>query len=63
MYVCMYVHKSLSHITIELEKYCHVPRMGSVTNNTTWVRIGYRIYSPWRFTTATAATQVIISNC
>jgi hypothetical protein len=27
-------------------------RMGSVTNNSTWVRIGYRIYSPWRFTAA-----------
>jgi hypothetical protein len=26
--------------------------MGSVTNNSTWVRIGYRIYSLWRFTAA-----------
>jgi hypothetical protein len=26
---------------------------GSVTNNTTRVRIGYRIYSLWRFITAT----------
>jgi hypothetical protein len=25
---------------------------GSVTNNNTWVRIGYRIYSLWRSTTA-----------
>jgi hypothetical protein len=25
---------------------------GSVTNNCTWVRIGYRIYSLWRFITA-----------
>jgi hypothetical protein len=24
----------------------------SVTNNSTWIRIGYRIYSPWRFTAA-----------
>jgi hypothetical protein len=24
---------------------CHVLQMGSVTNNSTWVRIGYRIYS------------------
>jgi hypothetical protein len=29
---------------------------GSVTNNTTRVRIGYRIYSLWRFTAATQAT-------
>jgi hypothetical protein len=28
-------------------KYCHVLRMGSVTNNSTWIRIGYRIYSLW----------------
>jgi hypothetical protein len=33
-------------------------RMGSVTNNTTRVRIGYRIYSLWRFT---AATQITIT--
>jgi hypothetical protein len=32
--------------------YCHVYQVGSVTNNTTRVRIGYRIYSLWRFTTA-----------
>jgi hypothetical protein len=32
--------------------YCHVPGMGSVTNNSTWIRIGYRIYSLWRFTAA-----------
>jgi hypothetical protein len=30
-----------------------IPRMcGSVTNNSTWIRIGYRIYSLWRFTAA-----------
>jgi hypothetical protein len=35
--------------------YCHVYRVcvcGSVTNNNTWIRIGYRIYSLWRFITA-----------
>jgi hypothetical protein len=32
---------------------------GSVTNNSTWVRIGYRIYSLWRFT---AAHVTIILN-
>jgi hypothetical protein len=32
----------------------HIPRMGdSVTNNSTWIRIGYRIFSLWRFITAT----------
>jgi hypothetical protein len=30
----------------------HIPRMCGVTNNTTRVRIGYRIYSLWRFTAA-----------
>jgi hypothetical protein len=25
---------------------------GGVTNNCTWIRIGYRIYSLWRFTAA-----------
>jgi hypothetical protein len=30
--------------------------VGSVTNNTTRVRIGYRIYSLWRFTAATQDT-------
>jgi hypothetical protein len=25
---------------------------GSVTNKSTWIRIGYRIYSLWRFTAA-----------
>jgi hypothetical protein len=25
---------------------------GSVTDNSTWIRIGYRIYSLWRFTAA-----------
>jgi hypothetical protein len=32
--------------------YCHIYRVcvcGSVINNNTWVRIGYRIYSLWRF--------------
>jgi hypothetical protein len=36
-------------------RYCHVYRVcvcGSVTNNNTWIRIGYRIYSLWRFITA-----------
>jgi hypothetical protein len=36
-------------------KYCHVYRVcvcGSVTNNNTWIRIGYRIYSLWRFIAA-----------
>jgi hypothetical protein len=37
--------------------YCHVLG-GSVTNNSTWIRIGYRIYSLRRFT---AATQVTIT--
>jgi hypothetical protein len=37
-----------------------LPRLcGSVTNNSTWVRIGYRIYSLWRFT---AAHITIIMN-
>jgi hypothetical protein len=31
--------------------------MGGVTNNSTWVRIGYRIYSLWRFTAATQVTN------
>jgi hypothetical protein len=25
---------------------------GSVTNNSTWIRIGYRVYSLWRFIAA-----------
>jgi hypothetical protein len=32
--------------------YCHIYRVcvcGSVTNNNTWIRIGYRIYSLWKF--------------
>jgi hypothetical protein len=33
--------------------YCHVLWMGSVTNNSTWIRIEDRIYSLWRFTTST----------
>jgi hypothetical protein len=37
--------------------YCHVYRMGSMTNNTTRVRIGYRIYLLWRFR---ATTQITI---
>jgi hypothetical protein len=32
----------------QLEEYCHVYRLGSVTNNSTGGRIGYRIYSLWR---------------
>jgi hypothetical protein len=32
--------------------YWHVLRMGSVTNNTMRVRVGYWIYSLWRFTAA-----------
>jgi hypothetical protein len=31
---------------------------GSVTNNSTWIRIGYRIYSLWRFIT----TQITITS-
>jgi hypothetical protein len=31
--------------------------MGSVTNNSMWIPIGYRIYSFWRFT---ATTQITI---
>jgi hypothetical protein len=30
--------------------YCHVLLMGIVTNNSTWIRAGYRIYSLKRFT-------------
>jgi hypothetical protein len=33
-------------------------RIPGVTNNSTWVRIGYRIYLLWRFT---AATQITIT--
>jgi hypothetical protein len=37
-----------------------IPGMcGSVTNNSTWIRIGYGIYSLWRFT---AAHITIIMN-
>jgi hypothetical protein len=32
---------------------------GSVTNNSTWVRIGYRIYSLWRFITSTQVTITV----
>jgi hypothetical protein len=35
-----------------IDFYCHIYRVcvcGSVTNNNTWVRIGYRIYSLWKF--------------
>jgi hypothetical protein len=36
-----------------------IPRLcGSVTNNSTWIRIGYRIYSLWRFIT----TQITITS-
>jgi hypothetical protein len=43
------------HYCIPLQEnktYCHVLQMGSVTNNSTWIRIGYQIYSLWRFTPA-----------
>jgi hypothetical protein len=33
--------------------------MGSVTNNTTRVRIGYRIYSLWRFAATTQITIMV----
>jgi hypothetical protein len=36
-------------------------RGGSVTNNTTRVRIGYRIYSLWRVTAATQVTITVIT--
>jgi hypothetical protein len=42
-------------------RYYHVLRMGSVTNNSTRVRIGYRIYSLWRLQLQAAATQVTIT--
>jgi hypothetical protein len=35
-------------------------RVGSVTNNSTRVRIGYRIYSLWRLKLETATTQITI---
>jgi hypothetical protein len=36
-----------------------IPRLcGSVTNNSTWIRIGYRIYSLWRLT----ATHITITD-
>jgi hypothetical protein len=39
---------------------------GSVTNNSTWIRIGYRIYSLWRFITTPRlqllATDTITHN-
>jgi hypothetical protein len=37
----------------------HIYQVGSVTNNMTRVRFGYRIYSLWRFT---AAIQVTITE-
>jgi hypothetical protein len=43
------------------ELYCHIFRVcvcGSVTNNNTWIRIGYRIYSLWRF----IAAQITITS-
>jgi hypothetical protein len=50
------------HLALRHRIYCHIYRVcvcGSVTNNNTWVRIGYRIYSLWRFIT----TQITIINC
>jgi hypothetical protein len=43
-----------SHFILSVNKYplyCHVPG-GGVTNNSTWIRIGYRIYSLWSFTSS-----------
>jgi hypothetical protein len=37
----------LENLFVNVVQYCHVLRMGSVTNNMTRVRIGYRIYSLW----------------
>jgi hypothetical protein len=40
-----------------------VPRLcGSVTNNSTWIRIGYRIYSLWRFITATTGYTIAVNT-
>jgi hypothetical protein len=37
-----------------------IPGMcGSVTNNSTWIRIGYWIYSLWRF----IAAHITITDC
>jgi hypothetical protein len=38
--------------TVKIESILSRTRVGSVTNNSTRVRIGYRIYSLWRFTAA-----------
>jgi hypothetical protein len=44
------VDKQALRITVDLNKYVvtYTGCGGSVTNNSTWVRIGYRIYSLWR---------------
>jgi hypothetical protein len=41
------MHSPMSNLSVFVI-YCHVLGMCSVTNNTTRVRIGYRIYSLWR---------------
>jgi hypothetical protein len=45
--------------------YCDVPG-GSVTNNLTWVRIGYGIYSLWRLqlqqVTITKTTRALVAS-
>jgi hypothetical protein len=43
-------HKYFVHLSIwGVVKYCHVYQVcGSVTSKSTWIRIGYRIYSLWR---------------
>jgi hypothetical protein len=47
---CLYLVTS-KHITIYIVTYT-TDVCGSVTNNSMWIRIGYRIYSLWRFTAA-----------
>jgi hypothetical protein len=37
-------------------------RGGNVTNNSTWIRIGYWIYSFWRFTASTQVTVTMITS-
>jgi hypothetical protein len=36
--------------------------MGSVSNNSTWIPIGYRIYSLWRFTITEITTEIVASR-
>jgi hypothetical protein len=48
-----FCYAMIIYIYIYIYIYCHVYQVcGSMTNNSTWVRIGYRIYSLWRFTAA-----------